>query len=102
MAKFAFDDLSSFRDYIGFVQVYSPDAFPDREGLSVEEQWSLDLAFDGLRHGIESLSGGGEVSALAHGLVNSALVDYRAGRDKDADSKLEEFRSLLRRFSTRR
>ena len=46
MAKFPFTDLHSFKDYVGFVQLCAPNRFPRRDGVSAEEQWTLDLAFE--------------------------------------------------------
>ena len=53
MGKFPFSDLHSFKDYVGFVKLCAPDMFPLREGVQLEDQWTLDLAFEGLRHGID-------------------------------------------------
>jgi hypothetical protein len=52
-ARFPFTDLHSFKDYVGFVKLCCPDLFPVREGADPEDQWSLDLAFRGLRLGID-------------------------------------------------
>jgi hypothetical protein len=52
MAKFPFTDLHSFKDYVIYAQTYLPDRFPHREGAGPNEQWSLDLAFRGLREGL--------------------------------------------------
>jgi len=53
MAKFPFSDLHSFKDYVIYVQTYLPDRFPPRAAVSPEDQWSLDLAFQGLRFGLD-------------------------------------------------
>jgi hypothetical protein len=53
MAQFPFNDLHSFKDYVGFIRLCAPDLFPAREGLAPAEQWSLDLAFDNLRQGMD-------------------------------------------------
>jgi hypothetical protein len=97
--RFPFDDLPSFKDYVGWVQVWSPDAFPSTAKQSAEEQWTLESAFDGIRLGIDTLSGGGEVSVSAHNLANGAYTDYKSNREAEAYLKLEEFRRILRRFN---
>ena len=52
-ARFPFSDLHGYKDYVVFVQTYLPDRFHHREGVGPEEQWTLDLAFEGLRHGLD-------------------------------------------------
>jgi hypothetical protein len=51
-AEFPFSDLHSFKDYVGFVKLCAPDKFAPREGVSPADQWTLDLAFAGLRLGL--------------------------------------------------
>ena len=52
MAKFGFNDLQSFKDYVGFAKLCLPDRFPHRDGVEADEQWSFNLAFEGLRLGL--------------------------------------------------
>jgi hypothetical protein len=48
-AAFPFSDLHSFKDYVGFVKLCAPDSFLVREGVGPSDQWTLELAFEGLR-----------------------------------------------------
>ena len=52
-AAFPFSDLHSFKDYVGFVKIAAPDRFRPREGVGPADQWTLDLAFEGLRLGLK-------------------------------------------------
>jgi hypothetical protein len=52
MTNFPFNGLHSFKDYVVFVRMCAPDQFPAREGVPGEDQWTLDLAFHGLREGL--------------------------------------------------
>lgn len=104
MAKFPFTDLHSFKDYVTYVQTYLPDRFPPREGVSPDEQWSMDLAFRGLREGLR-------ISVEEHGpkpifsecekLIDEAFEEYRGNRSREGFFKLEEVRKLLRKVRTR-
>jgi hypothetical protein len=99
-AKFAFSDLHSFKDYVGFVAMCAPDLFPDREGVGPEEKWTLDFAFLGLREGLKlSVAEKGPLGVFAEceTLVDEAYDAYRAGRRKDGYTKLAQVRKLLSR-----
>lgn len=52
-AAFPFSDLHSFKDYVGFVKICASTELPQREGVGPDDQWTLDLAFVGLRLGLE-------------------------------------------------
>ena len=52
VAKFRFSDLQSSKDYVVYVQTYLPDRFPQRRAVGPEDQWTPDLAFEGLRLGL--------------------------------------------------
>jgi hypothetical protein len=52
-AKFPFHDLLSFKDYVVFAQVCLPDRLPHYDWRSPEDQWTLGLAFKGLREGLQ-------------------------------------------------
>src|SRR5258707_14587441 len=83
MAKFPFTDLHSFKDYVTYVQTYLPDRFPPREGASLDEQWSMELAFRGLRKGLElavAEKGPNLILAACARHVSKAHHEYRAGR----------------------
>jgi hypothetical protein len=99
-AHFPFSDLHSFKDYVGFVKFCAPDEFPQREGVSAADQWTLDLAFDGLRLGLHIATeekGQRDEFTKGKSLVEDAYVEYRDGRLRDGFSKLEELQELLKR-----
>ena len=98
--KFPFSDLQSFRDYVIFVQTYSPDGFHPREGVGPDEQWTLDLAFEGLRQGLNLAvkeKGKRPEFATCHALVEEAHDHYRVGRVREGFFALEKFHKLLRK-----
>lgn len=98
MAKFPFTDLHSFKDYVIYVQTYLPDRFPHREGAGPNEQWSLDLAFRGLREGLalaEKEKGLRQEILDCERLVDQALEKYQTGHDREGFFKLEEVNKLL-------
>jgi hypothetical protein len=100
MAKFPFTDLHSFKDYVIFVQTYLPDRFLPRQGVGPDEQWSLELAFRGLREGLKLAveeKGPKPVFADCERLVAQAHDEYRAGREREGFCKLEEVNKLLRK-----
>lgn len=85
-ARFPFSDLHSFKDYVGFVKICAPDRFPQREGVGLADQWTLDLAFEGLRLGLEMATeekGEREEFAKGRALVEDAYAACRDGRMRD-------------------
>jgi hypothetical protein len=99
-AVFPFTDLHSFKDYVGFVKICASSRFPTREGVAPADQWTLDLAFDGLRLGLRMAAeekGKHDEFAQGESLVESAYVAYRAGRVRDGFFMLEEFQKLLKK-----
>jgi hypothetical protein len=100
MTRFSFSDLHSYKDYVVFAQTYLPDRFPNRGGVSQEEQWSLERAFKGLRLGLEmARKEKGELAVFAHcgQLVEEAYVAYSSGDMRKGFFKLEEMQELLKR-----
>ncbi len=100
MAHFPFSDLHSFKDYVGFVKLCAPDMFPPREGVGPDEQWTLDLAFEGLRLGLKMAvaeKGPKPVFAACQELVDAAYAHYREGRMREGFLKLEEMQKLLKK-----
>jgi hypothetical protein len=100
MAKFPFTDLHSFKDYVIYVQTYLPDRFRPREGAGPEDQWSLELAFRGLREGLNLAvreKGPKPVFEECEKLVSAAYDEYRAGHVREGFFKLEEVNKLLRK-----
>lgn len=103
-ATFPFSDLHSFKDYVVFVQTYLPDRFRPREGVGAEGQWTLDLAFEGLRLGLRmAVEEKGEREEFTQGesLVEDAYAAYRDGRVRDGFFKLEELQKLLKKVPSR-
>jgi hypothetical protein len=103
MAQFPFNDLHSFKDYVGFVRLCAPDLFPAREGVGPDEQWSLDLAFDGLRQGMdlaEKEQGQRPNLRLCRSLIDQALDHYRAGDLREGAQALAEVKQLLSHIET--
>jgi hypothetical protein len=103
-AHFGFSDLHSFKDYVGFVKLFAPDDFLPREGACPDEQWTLDLAFEGLRLGLSmAVEEKGERDEFARGrsLVEEAYAAYRDGRVRDGFFKLEELQKLLEKVPSR-
>jgi hypothetical protein len=103
-AAFPFSDLHSFKDYVGFVKLCAPDEFPPRDGLGPDDQWTLDLAFDGLRLGLRMAieeKGDREEFTRSQSLVEDAYVAYRDDRLGDGFFKLEELQKLLQKIPSR-
>lgn len=101
---FPFSDLHSFKDYVGFVKLCAPDEFPHREGVGPADQWTLDLAFEGLRLGLRmATEEKGERDEFRQGelLVEDAYVAYQEGRVRDGFRTLEELQKLLRNVPSR-
>jgi hypothetical protein len=101
MARFPFTDLHSFKDYVGFVQLCLPDGFPRREGAAANLQWTLDLAFEGLRLGLDiaAQEKGKRIEfAESHRLVEEAYDAYKSGDVRAGLMKLEQVQKLLRKI----
>lgn len=99
MRKFPFRDLHGYKDYVVFAQACLPDKFPVRDGKPTEDQWTLDLAFEGLRHGLElAVKEKGELPVLprCRELVEKAYAHYRAGRKREVFFTLSEMEKLLK------
>jgi hypothetical protein len=99
MAKFPFNDLHSFKDYVGFVKLCAPDMFPQRVGVSPDDQWNVDLAFKGLREGLSMAAvekGPRPVFAECEALVDEAYREYAAGDIKGGYMKLDEVYQRLK------
>jgi hypothetical protein len=96
--SFPFTDLHSFKDFVVFVQTYLPDRFRPREAVGPELQWTVDLAFTGLRLGLRmSIKEKGERDEFARGmlLVEEAYDAYRHGREHEGYFKLENLSEVL-------
>jgi hypothetical protein len=80
----------------------APNQFPPREGVT--EQWSLDLAFRGLREGLsQAIKEKGERKEFAKFslLVDQAYDHYQAGRRRDGFQHLDQAHKILKMVSTR-
>jgi|SRR5678815_1737130 hypothetical protein len=100
---FGFTDLHGFKDFVAEVLVCAPDQFVPMDWLGPDEQMNLERAFAGLRYGLGlAAKENGESNTLVQcrTLVESAYADYRAGRDHDGQTKLEEVEELLKKLST--
>ena len=101
VAYFPFTDLHSFKDYISFVYICAPDEFPEREGVSPDEQWTLDLAFEGLHYGLKLTAdekGNLPVLTTCRALVDEAHVHYHEGRMREGFFTLEAMAKLIRKL----
>lgn len=101
MVKFPFTDLHSFKDYVGFVQLCLPNRFPRREGAAASAPWTFDLAFEGLRLGLDmAIREKGERIEFAESrhLVEEAYDSYKSGDVRSGFTKLEQVQELLRKI----
>jgi hypothetical protein len=101
MAPWPFHDLHGFKDYISFVYIRAPDRFREREGYGPDEQWTLELAFEGLRHGLDiTAKEKGELPVLekCRAMVEEAYVHYREGRMREGSFMLQDMAKLIRKL----
>lgn len=99
-AQFPFHDLNSFKDYVGFVKLCAPDQFPKREGVSNADQWTLDLAYEGLQLGLRIAADEGvkdSVISECRALFDKAFTSYRADDLHDGFRAMEAAQRVLRR-----
>ena len=96
MAKFPFNDLHSFKDYVGFVKLCSPDLFPEREGVGKNEQWSLPLAFQGLREGFAFLPHKSSLLDDCNDLTERAYIAYWSGDARGGYALLDEMHRKIK------
>jgi hypothetical protein len=100
-ADFPFSNLHSFKDFVVFVQTYLPDRFRPREGVGAEDQWTMELAFEGLRKGLRMAAeekGQRDEFTRGESLVEEAYAAYRDRRVRDGFFKLDELQTLLKRL----
>jgi hypothetical protein len=101
VATFPFNDLHSFKDYVGFVSMCAPDSFPPRKGVLPSEQWSLDLAFAGLREGLklaEQEKGPRAAFSRCREMFDAAYQEYLSGNSNAGFTHLSEAQKLLKRL----
>jgi hypothetical protein len=104
MAKFPFTDLHGFKDYVGFVKLCAPDLFPARQGVQPDEQWTLELAFVGLREGLRlSAEEKGPLGIFSEcaALIEEAFDAYSVNHVRDGYLKLDAAYNLLKKVPTR-
>ncbi len=92
MTRFPFTDLHSFKDFVVFVKLCAPDEF--------DEPWTISLAFEGLRLGIEMAvkeKGDLPVFAECRKLIDEAFAAYSADDLREGFFKLDKVRKLLRK-----
>ena len=103
-AQFPFNDLHSFKDYVGFVRMCAPELFPAREGVGPEDQWTTKLAFRGLRYGLAmAVEEKGPKPAFFRcaELVDKAEGLYQVGDLRGGFSCLSEVKLLLSGIRTK-
>lgn len=101
---FGFHDLHSFKDYVGWLKICAPDRFRKREGVSDTEQWTLDLAYAGLQHGLTIAADEGvseSVLSECRTLFDQAFAFYRAGNVHDGFRAMEGAQRILRRVPSK-
>ena len=100
MANFPFNDFHSFKDFVVFVQICSVTKFPQRDGLLSNAPWTLDLAFDGLRFGLNMAvqeKGERQEFAKSRCLVEKAYQAYKSGDVRSGFETLEQVQKRLRK-----
>lgn len=103
MRRFPFSDLHSFKDYVGFVAICAATDFPEREGAPPAEQWTLALAFEGLREGLSEArieKGPRKEFEQCALLFDEAYAHFEHGRVKEGFGALDQSRKLLRKIRT--
>lgn len=103
-ARFPFHDLHSFKDYVVFAQTcLATGRFPRREGTAINAQWTPELAFQGLRYGLELAAAEGvsaKVVAECRGLFEDADQHFRANNVREGFFALERADEILKRIPT--
>lgn len=98
MAKFPFNDLHSFKDYVGFVRMCAPEDFPEREGCDEGDQWSLHLAFRGLRDGLYYISTNQPLFDECSSLIEKSYQSYLSGDSNAGFTFLDEMYRKIKRI----
>ena len=91
-------DLNALWDFIGYVVLCAPDAFPEEDYLQPEEQINLDRAFDELRNAMNLIKPAKMDEAKrseAFSLLEESLNAYRAGDDVKGAHVLQDFQVLI-------
>jgi hypothetical protein len=91
-------DIDSLYDFIGYVVLSAPDAFPEEDYLQPEEQMNLERAFEELRNGIgliEPTMMNDTKRKDMLSLLDESLNSYRAGDDLNGAHRLQDFEALI-------
>ena len=97
---FGFHDFHSFKDYVGFVKLCAPRDFPERGGVAESDQWTLDLAYDGLLLGLQFAASEGVSNNIVlecQSLFRAAFESYRADDIRAGFQSMEAAQRILRR-----
>ena len=100
---FHFQDVHSFKDFLGMVIVCAPDNFVTCDWLSAAEQTDLKRAFEGLSYGlnlVEREFGTSDGLNRARVLVSESLEAYRSGSEIAGQQKLEVLEQWLSSYET--
>ena len=91
-------DLHSLYDFIGYVVLYAPDRFPQREYLQPEEQMNLERAFTELRNAIQfvPLGSGTKIDReTLSSVLDESLALYNRGNEVAAPHRLQDFQDII-------
>ena len=91
-------DLNSLWDFIGYVVLCAPDAFPEEDYLQPEDQMNLERAFDELRNAmnlikLSEMDDAKRSDALS--LLEKSFNAYRVGDDVKGAHVLQDFQVLI-------
>lgn len=94
--RFPFDDLDSFIAFVVFVRISAPNIFPPLVTRGPDGQWTLALAFEGLRTGLKMVEEqiGSNLADCAY-FIDEAEKSYCAG---DPSAGRVYLQNLLKRL----
>ena len=91
-------DIDSLYDFIGYVVLSAPNAFPEEDYLQPEEQMNLERAFEELRKGIDLIDPTMMDDAKHRrllSLLEESLNSYQAGDEVNGAHLLQDFEALI-------
>jgi hypothetical protein len=91
-------DIDGLYDFIGYVVLRAPDAFPEEDFLQPEEQMNLERAFEELRNAIDLIDPEMMDDAKRRkllSLLEESLNSYRAGDEDNGVDRLHDFEALI-------
>jgi hypothetical protein len=91
-------DLNSLSDFVGYVVLCAPDAFPEEDFLQPDEQMNLERAFEEMRNALNlfkpaKMDAAKRRDALC--LLEESLNFYHAGEVVKGAHLLQDFRSFI-------